>query len=428
MNRIVQMSAPLNGELEPAKDKSISHRAVLFSALADGESIVKDFLIADDTLSTLRCLQGLGVSIKLERTTVMVKGAGLGGLREPAGVLDCGNSGTTMRLLTGVLAAQNFFSVLSGDASLNNRPMGRVVKPLMLMGADIKGRAQDSMPPLAISGQKLKGITYYMPIPSAQVKSALLLAGLEADGNTVIDETYPSRDHSERMLKAMGAALETDGTRIILHPGRELDPQEFTVPGDVSSAAFFMVAGSVVQGSDLLIKSVGINPTRTGIISVLERMGADIRLENCNIIAGEPIADIAVKSAMLKGTTIQPEEIPSLIDELPVLAVAMAVAEGESRVSGAGELRVKETDRIAVISSELSRIGAEIEELEDGFIVKGSGGVLKGGRVDSHGDHRIAMSLAIAGLVSRGETEICNAEAVSISYPEFWDILKQLVG
>ncbi|MEN6351782.1 MAG: 3-phosphoshikimate 1-carboxyvinyltransferase [Syntrophomonas sp.] len=422
----VKPASALKGELTVGADKSISHRAVIFSALSKGKGIIKNFLKAEDTLSTCRCMQQLGADVELNEKEVVVIGRGLSGLREPASVLDCGNSGTTMRLLTGLLSAQPFFSVLIGDASLSRRPMKRVIEPLLSIGAQINGRNKGSNPPLAITGSRLKGINYRLPVASAQVKTALLLAGLAAEGDTVLLEPEKSRDHSERMLKAMGADIEVDGLKIELQPGKELYPQEFLVPGDISSAAFFMVAAALIPGSELMIRDVGVNPSRSGVIDVLQKMGTKIKLENRRVIGGEPVADIIVSSSELKAIDINKEIIPCLIDELPVLAVAMAAARGESRVSGAGELRVKETDRIAAICSELGKMGAGIQELEDGFIVKGKPEALQGCRVDSHEDHRIAMSLAVAALGAGGETVIENAETVNISFPSFWNKLSQL--
>ncbi|MBC7076029.1 MAG: 3-phosphoshikimate 1-carboxyvinyltransferase [Syntrophomonadaceae bacterium] len=424
--KLRKTSVPLRGEIFVDPDKSISHRAVIFSALAKGEGIIKNFLLAADTLSSCNCIEQLGVHVEREGSLVKVSGNGLYGLKEPLTVLQCGNSGTTMRLLTGVLASQPFFSVLSGDNSLNRRPMRRVLAPLGAMGAEIRGRDNGNYPPLAVKGGKLKGINYQLPVASAQVKTAILLASLDADSETVIIEPEKSRDHTERMLSVMGADLEVADLQVILRPGKELIAQEFVVPGDISSAAFFIVAASIIAGSELLIRDVGINSTRTGIIKVLQSMGGKIKLENRREIAGEMIADILVSSSDLKGIEIRGDIIPQLIDELPVLAVAMAVAEGESIVRDAAELRVKETDRIAAVCLELSKMGVEITELEDGFIVKGNPGCLRGGRVGSWGDHRIAMSLAIAGIAAEGETDIANAETVDISFPNFWKVLSGL--
>jgi len=430
MHTTISQSGPLRGEITVAPDKSISHRAVIFSALAQGVGTVGNFLLAEDTLSSCSCVRQLGIDIRQEGSQLQIYGRGLHGLREASSVLDCGNSGTTMRLLSGLLAAQPFFSVLSGDQSLNHRPMKRVIEPLQIMGADIWGRQNNQSPPLAIKGTGLKGLRYHMPIASAQVKTALLLAGLDADSETVLFEPEKSRDHSENMLKAMGADIKANGLEIDLQPGQELTPQDFLVPGDISSAAFFIVAANLVPGSELLIKDIGINHTRDGIIEVIRQMGGKIDLQNQRMIGGEEVADLVVGSAALRGVTIRGEIIPRLIDEIPVLAVAMAFAEGESVVEGAGELRVKETDRIAAICSELGNLGWVIEEREDGFKIQGDPDMARKKlgtfKVNSHGDHRIAMSLAIAALCMRGETLIHGTEAVSISFPEFWSRLEEI--
>ncbi|HHV15481.1 MAG TPA: 3-phosphoshikimate 1-carboxyvinyltransferase [Gelria sp.] len=426
MNKNISQAKSLKGEITVAADKSISHRAVIFSALARGKSVIRNLLQAEDIQSTCRCMKDLGADIQEINNTLIINGGGLQGLKEPDRVLDCGNSGTTMRLLTGLLSAQSFFSVLAGDHSLNHRPMRRVIEPMQLMGAELQGRQGGNYPPLAIKGKKLKGIEYLSPVASAQVKTTIMLAALNADGVTEIWEPEKSRDHSENMLAAMGASIKVDGLRIHLQPGKELSAQEFQVPGDISAAAFFLVAATIVPGSELKIYNVGVNPTRTGIIDILQQMGANIKLENQRTIGGEIMADIIVTAAQLKGVKIAGEVIPRLIDELPVLAVAMAVAEGESEVREAGELRIKETDRIAAICSELGKMGVAITELEDGFRIKGKEQPLKGAKVDSHGDHRIAMSLAVAALVAEGETTISNAGAVDISFPTFWDTLDKI--
>lgn len=417
----------LRGEALVGPDKSISHRSVILSALAQGQSRVKNFLVAEDTLSSCHCLRMLGANIRQQGSEVVVDSPGIQGLTEPHTLLDCGNSGTTMRLMSGLLAGRPFFAVLSGDASLNKRPMKRVIEPLSFMGARFMARSSN-YPPLAVQGGQLKGIEYNMPVASAQVKSALLLAGLQAEGKTTIIEPVTSRDHTERMLMAMGADLTVNDQSISIIAGRQLSPQDWEVPGDISSAAFLLTAGSVVTGSELLLPRVGINHTRSGILDVLRMMGADITLINQQTVAGEPIADIVVRSSELKAVEIGGEMIPRLIDELPVLAVAMAAAQGTSIVRDAAELRVKETDRIAVICSELGRMGAAIEATADGFIVQGQKFPLHGADVDSHGDHRIAMSLAIAALLADGPTVINNAEAVNVSFPDFWDTLEHLAS
>ncbi|HWP96601.1 MAG TPA: 3-phosphoshikimate 1-carboxyvinyltransferase [Syntrophomonadaceae bacterium] len=427
MEIIKEQITPLLGEIVVAPDKSISHRAIIFSALASGKGVVRNFLRAGDTLSTCGCIRALGVEIVDQGEVVMVAGRGIHSLREPQGILDCGNSGTCMRLLTGLTAGQPFQSLLSGDQSLNQRPIKRVIDPLSLMGADISARGNGSLPPLAVRGRKsLHGITYKLPVASAQVKSAIMLAGLFADGETRLLEPQKSRDHSERMLTAMGADIDVQELNIALRPVENLVPQEFLVPGDISSAAFFLVAATVVPGSQLMIRNVGLNPTRSGLLEVLLAMGARITIENHRTIGGEPIGDLYVKSADLHACQVEGDIIPRLIDEIPILAVAMALAQGESMVRNASELRVKESDRITTVCSELSKMGVVIEELEDGFIIQGQPEGLLGAEVESHGDHRIAMSLAVAGLCARGETRIINSEVVDISFPEFWPLLQRL--
>lgn len=423
MQKIIDKSGPLRGEIAVEADKSISHRAVIFAALAQGESVVENFLEAADTLSTCDCIRQLGIEIRERSSALVIQGRGLNGLVAPRVILDCGNSGTTMRLMSGVLAAQSFHSMLGGDDSLNRRPMKRVIEPLALMGADISARSHGSYAPLDIWGRDLKGVKYELPVASAQIKSAILLAGLYADGETVVIEPEKSRDHTERMLGSMGANLQVNNSYISIRSGQGLEPQRFIVPGDISSAAFFMVAAMVIPGSELKIKDVGINPTRSGIIDVLISMGGKVKIENQRIAGGEPIADLVVSASNLKGTVLEGEIIPRLIDEIPVLAVAMAVAEGESVVKGAGELRVKETDRISAICSELGKMGADIKETDDGFVINGQADALTGSRVNSHEDHRIAMSLAVAALAARGETTLEGSQAVAISFPGFWEIL-----
>jgi 3-phosphoshikimate 1-carboxyvinyltransferase len=415
----------LKGETEVAPDKSISHRTVILSALSPGLSRVSNFLQAEDTQATCRCLQSLGLAIEQRGQELLIKSPGVNDLEEPDVVLDCGNSGTTMRLLAGLLAGRPGTAILSGDSSLNKRPMGRVMNPLAMMGAHFMAR-QDSFPPLAIQGGNLHGIEYSMPVASAQVKSALLLAGLQAQGITTVYEEVPSRDHTERMLEAMGATITRIPGQVSVAPCDRLYPQDWEVPGDISSAAFLMVAATIVPNSEVLLKRVGINPTRNGILDILRSMGANIEVLNLRTAVGEPVADILVRSAQLKAVQIANPIIPRLIDELPVIAVAMAVADGISVVGDAAELRVKETDRIAAITSELGRMGVAIEPTPDGFIVDGGKSHLQGAHVNSHGDHRIAMSLAVAGLIADQTTNINNAEVVSISYPEFWNTLQTI--
>lgn len=426
MRIISKLSRPLKGELTAEADKSISHRSVIFSGLARGESVIRNFLLAADTMSSYNCMRQLGVEMTREGSFIRVEGKGIEGLQEPFQVLDCGNSGTTIRLLSGLLSARPFFSVLSGDSSLNKRPMKRIISPLNSMGAVINARSQGNYPPLAINGRNLTAINYTLPVASAQVKSALFLAALTAYGETTITEPHKSRDHTERMLGAMGAGIQEEGLKIKLRPGANLLPQEFIVPGDISSAAFFMVAAAIVPGSELLIKGVGINPTRSGIIDLLIQMNANIKIENQQVISGEPVADLIVSHSDLKAVEVSGDIVPRLIDELPVLAVAMAVASGTSIVHDAQELRVKETDRIEAITAELKNMGVTAEAMEDGFIIQGGAGTLKGTQVNSHGDHRIAMSLAVAALLAEGETMIANPQAVDISFPGFWQEMERL--
>jgi len=425
-SKTIGKAKQLKGEITVAADKSISHRAAIFSSLASGESVIRNFLQAEDTLSTCRCMSALGAKIIDTGTELVINGCGLHGLQEPADVLYCGNSGTTMRLLAGLLAGQPFFSILSGDTSLNRRPMRRVIDPLEQMGANIQGSQNGKYPPMAITGKILHGIRYKLPVASAQVKSAIMLAALNAEGVTELIEPEKSRDHSENMLAAMGALINADGKKVRITPGKELCPQDFLIPGDISSAAFFLVAATIVPGAEVQICSVGVNPSRTGIIQVMQQMGARIKLENHRTIGGEAMADLIISAAPLKAVKIEGEIIPRLIDELPILAVAMAAAEGESVVRGAGELRVKETDRITAICSELAKMGVAISELEDGFIVQGKRTPLRGAQLNSHGDHRIAMSLAVAALIADGDSTINDAGAVNISFPAFWQLLDKI--
>ncbi|SFQ96617.1 3-phosphoshikimate 1-carboxyvinyltransferase [Desulfoscipio geothermicus] len=415
----------LRGEVQVPGDKSISHRAVMLGALADGETKIENFLFGADCLSTIRVMRGLGVRITTVGKRVVVQGRGLEGLQEPDNVLDAGNSGTTMRLVAGILAGNPFFSVLTGDGSLRRRPMKRVIRPLTDMGAQIAARAGGAYAPLAIKGGGLRAVEYTSPVGSAQVKSAILLAGLFADGPTTVIEPAQSRDHTERMLRYFGARVEAAGTRVTVWGKPDLRGQKITVPGDISSAMFFLVAGATVPGADLVVHNVGVNPTRTGALDVLTQMGAEIELLNPKEINGEPVADIRVRGSRLTGTEIGGSIIPYLIDELPVLAVAAAVAEGETVVQDAAELRHKETDRIAAVVQVLRSMNADIEERPDGFIIRG-GRRLRGAVCDSFGDHRMAMSAAVAGLTAYGETTVKGAECVKISYPNFFDTLNSI--
>lgn len=427
MQRTVRRPRRLRGTLRVPGDKSISHRAALLGALATGRSRVRGFLAGEDCLATLDCLARLGVRWQLQGDTLEIEGVGLRGLREPDDVLNCANSGTTMRLLAGVLAGQPFVSVLTGDASLRSRPMGRVIEPLRAMGAAISGRAGDTLAPLTIRGGDLRGIRYRLPVASAQVKSAVLLAGLVAAGDTLLEEPALSRDHTERMLQAAGVDVRREGPLIRLTPPARLAPQDRTIPGDFSSAAFWIVAGAVHPDAELRLAGVGLNPTRLGLLDALRAMGADIEIEEEGVAGGEPAGDIVVRSSRLRGTEIAGDMVPRLIDEAPALAVAACFAEGRTVLRDATELRVKESDRIATVARELRKLGAEVEELPDGLVVEGRG-ALRGAVVDSSGDHRLAMALAIAGLVAEGETRVAGAEAVDVSYPAFWHDLETVAA
>jgi len=425
----------LEGEVILPGDKSISHRAAILNSLAWGKAEISNFAPGKDCLATISCLRALGVEIRRggpqNWPTLLVSGTGKDGLKgmvmlkEPADVLNAENSGTTMRLLSGLLCSQPFLSIITGDASLRSRPMGRLIEPLRRMGAEIFGRGKDSFAPLVIKGRELHGIEFSLPVPSAQIKSAILLAGLFARGKTILHQPIPSRDHTERLLKQMGAELKTESCQLnpLINP---LAPVSFRIPGDISSAAYFLVAGAIHPNARIVIKNCGINPTRTGIIDVLLDMGAKLKMENERMEVGEPLADIIVESSELKGVEIGGDIIPRLIDEIPVLVVAGCVARGKTAIRGAGELRVKESDRIATVSRELSRLGAKIEPLPDGMVIYG-GEPLLGAKVDSHLDHRLAMSLAIAGLIAKGGTTINHAQVVQVSYPAFWQDLQNLV-
>ncbi|MDA8084317.1 MAG: 3-phosphoshikimate 1-carboxyvinyltransferase [Nitrospiraceae bacterium] len=424
MDRIeIKGTKVFRGEVTPPPDKSISHRAVFFSSLAKGTGSVRNFLRAQDTLSTMHAFRSLGVDIRDDGQVMIVTGKGIHGLSEPSDVINCGNSGTTIRLLSGVLSGNPFFSVLTGDDSLRSRPMARVITPLSRMGAVITARAGDRYPPLAIRGGGLKPLSYEMPMASAQVKSSILLAGLYAGGETVVTEPARSRDHTERMLPAFGADLRVDGLNVTVRGGRDLSPVDIVVPGDISSAAFFMVAALVIPGAEVMIRNVCINPTRTGIIEALRSMGAVMKTENVRDISGEPVADIYCRGeAGLKSVEIGGEIVPSLIDEFPILCVAAALADGVTTIRGAEELRVKESDRIAAMAAELRKMGVEIEEFPDGLSIRGTGR-LTPAVVESHGDHRIAMAMTVAGLAAEGVTVIQGASAVGISFPDFFDMI-----
>ncbi|MGK7900101.1 MAG: 3-phosphoshikimate 1-carboxyvinyltransferase [Hormoscilla sp.] len=420
----------LQGRIRVPGDKSISHRALMLGSIARGETTISGLLLGEDPRSTANCFRALGAEISpLNTDKVQVVGIGLGECREPTDVLDCGNSGTTMRLMLGILASHpgRFFTV-TGDKSLRGRPMSRVVQPLGQMGAQIWGRKEASLAPLAIQGTQLQPIHYHSPVASAQVKSCILLAGLMAAGETTVTEPAVSRDHSERMLQAFGASVSIDPeTNSVTVTGpAQLQGQPVIVPGDISSAAFWLVAGAIVPGSELIIENVGVNPTRTGVLEALQMMGADITQENQRVVAGEPVADLRVKSGPLQGCSIAGPIIPRLIDEIPILAVAALFATGKTVIKDAAELRVKESDRIAVMAAQLNRLGAKVTELPDGLEIMG-GTPLTGTDVQSESDHRIAMSLAIAALNATGTTTIGGAEAAAISYPDFTATLEQVL-
>jgi 3-phosphoshikimate 1-carboxyvinyltransferase len=425
---IVKPSRGLKGEIILPGDKSISHRSVIFAAIAEGDTTITGFLTGEDTLNTAKAVQALGITVDgLGSSTLVVRGQGLNGLREPGNLLDLGNSGTGMRLLAGLLAGQDFFSVLTGDQYLRKRPMARIVGPLRMMDAVIDGRAGGKHAPLAIrgAGARTRAIDYASPVASAQVKSALLLAGLYADGVTSVSEPSKSRDHTERMFRFFGVEVREEGTRVTLRGRQALKAAgTLSVPSDISSAAFFMVAACIVPGSDLLIRSVGVNPTRTGIIDVLNAMGADITLLNTRTQAGEPVADIRVRYRRLRGVRINGDMIPRAIDEIPVLSVAASYAEGTTVIADAAELRVKESDRISAMAAELRKTGVTIREFPDGMEIEGRD-FLESAVCESHGDHRIAMSMAIAGLAAAKESVVRDAAWIDTSFPGFERLLSQ---
>lgn len=414
----------ISGTISVPGDKSISHRAVMLAAISKGKSIVEGFLNGQDCLSTISCFRTMGIEIEQQGQRVEIEGKGLRGLQEPKDILDAGNSGTTMRLISGILAGQNFFSVLTGDQSLRQRPMARVTRPLQQMGALIDGRQSGQFAPLGIRGGDLQGITWETPVASAQIKSAILLGGLYGSGKTTVKEPVISRDHTERMLSGFGIQVEREGTAVTVRPGI-LEGQHIIVPGDISSAAFFIVAAAAKPGSHLVITNVGLNPTRTGIIDVLRQMGADIEIENLRNLGGEEAGDIIVRGAPLQGTSINSEIVPRLIDEIPVLAVAAALADGVTCIRGAGELKVKESNRLAAIVSEMRKMGIQITELPDGLEIHGPNKI-KGAAINSYHDHRIAMAMAVCGLFAEGKTTIADSACIDISFPGFGELLRQI--
>lgn len=424
---ILQRANKLQGEITVPGDKSISHRAVMFGSLAKGTTRVTHFLQGADCLSTISCFQKMGIEIENTPEEILIHGKGLYGLSAPAQVLDAGNSGTTTRLISGILAAQNFNVTLTGDASICKRPMKRIITPLSMMGAKITSKNGNDCAPLLIEGTALNGIHYDSPVASAQVKSSVLLAGLYAEGATSVTEPFLSRNHTELMLSAFGATVTSEDTTATILPHPDLHGLEINVPGDISSAAYFIAAGLIVPNSEILIKNVGINPTRDGILKVALEMGGNIEIFNKRTDGGELTADLLVKSSSLHGITIEGEIIPTLIDEIPVIAVMAAYADGTTTIKDAAELKVKESDRIAIVSENLAKMGCDITPTDDGMIIKG-GKPLRGAALDSYLDHRIAMSFAVAALLADGETDMKDAECVNISYPTFYRDLESLIS
>lgn len=422
---IFKKSTPLRGEITVPGDKSISHRAVMFGALAKGTTSITNFLKGADCLSTISCFEKMGIEIEQLPSEILIHGKGLHGLKAPETVLDAGNSGTTTRLLSGILAGQSFSTTLTGDASIQKRPMTRIITPLSQMGGQVESISGNGCAPLKITGHSLKPIHYLSPVSSAQVKSCVLLAGMYANGITKVTEPYLSRNHSELMLSSFGADITSKGTTASITGNPVLEGQKVIVPGDISSAAYFIAAGLLIPDSEILIKDVGINPTRDGILKVCENMGADIQLLNKKEYGKEPVADLLVKHSTLKGTVIEGGLIPTLIDELPIIAVMAAFAKGTTVIRNAQELKVKESNRLDIIVQHLTAMGADITPTEDGMEIHG-GKSLKGAVLDSHMDHRIAMSFAVAGMAAEGETEILNASCVDISYPEFYQDMARI--
>lgn len=417
----------LTGQINVPGDKSISHRSVMFGAIAEGKTTVSNFLLGEDCFSTISCFKALGVNIETEDPNkIVIYGKGLEGLIEPQEILDVGNSGTTIRLMMGILSGRPFFSVLKGDQSIGKRPMTRVTKPLTQMGAVIDGREQGAFTPLSVRGGNLKGIEYTLPVASAQVKSSILFAGLQAEGSTTVYEPSKTRDHTERMIRQFGGEVTSDGLSVTVKGGQSLHGTDVHVPGDISSAAFFLVAGAIIPDSEIILKNVGLNPTRTGIIKVMKAMGADLEIINEQQDLFEPVGDLVIRSSSLKGIVIEGDIIPKLIDEIPIIALLATQAEGTTIIRDAQELKVKETNRIDTVVGELLKLGARIEATDDGMIIHGKSS-LQGGVVNSHGDHRIGMMLAIAALLSKQNVFLENPEAIAISYPKFFSHLDSLL-
>lgn len=426
-DKMIQSSkkASLKGVITIPGDKSISHRSIMFGAMAKGKTTVDGFLLGDDCLSTISCFQKLGVKIDVNGNQVSIESDGIKNWHEPQDILNTGNSGTTTRLLLGILAASPIYAVIIGDDSIAKRPMRRVIDPLRRMGAQILGRSGGQYTPLAVQGTTLQGIRYQMPVASAQVKSAILLAGLNSEGTTIVTEMEPTRDHTERMMRQFGVQVETIDGDIHLRGGQQLVSTHIDVPGDISSAAFFLVAGAITDTSDIMLKNVGLNPTRTGIIDVLSQMGANLKVEESKTNGEEPFGNIRIKSSELKGIEIGGELIPRLIDELPIIALLATQASGTTVIRDAAELKVKETDRITAVVNELKKLGAIIEATDDGMIIKGPV-QLNGGTVTSYGDHRIGMMGAIASLIASEPVEIDEPSCISVSYPNFFEHLKNV--
>ncbi|MCA1058336.1 3-phosphoshikimate 1-carboxyvinyltransferase [Rossellomorea aquimaris] len=423
--RLSNPNKGLNGELQVPGDKSISHRSIMFGSVAEGKTVIHNFLMGEDCLSTISCFRKLGVEITVTQDEVIVYGNGWDHLKEPVDILDVGNSGTTTRLIMGILAGRPFHSVLIGDSSIAKRPMKRVTEPLKKFGTVIDGRSEGNFTPLSIRGGNLKGIHYSLPVASAQVKSALILAGLQADGVTEIVEPQQTRNHTEKMILEFGGKIEKHGDTIKVQGGQVLKGTEIYVPGDISSAAFFMVAAAIVPHSKVLLKNVGLNETRIGIVEVMKKMGASIEIVE-HSKAGEPIGDILVQSSELTGIEIGGDLIPSLIDEIPVIALLATQAKGKTVIRDAEELKVKETNRIDAVVKELGKLGANIQGTEDGMVIEGKT-PLHGGEVHSWGDHRIGMTLAVASLLTESDVYLEDAEAVKISYPDFFEHINQLL-
>jgi len=431
MEMVIGKSSQIQGELNLPGDKSISHRSVIFNSIAKGTAEITNISLGQDCISTINIMRSMGVEVNLDDqdlTTVTIKGVGRTGLQEPNIVLDAGNSGTTMRLISGLLSTQPFFSVLTGDDSLRSRPMGRIISPLKQMGANINGRDGNTKAPFAIQGSLLQGIEYTMPVASAQLKSCLILAAINSTGETVLHQPALSRDHTEKMLGNMGVDIHNEGLQLTIQPfNGEFQSTDVNVPADISSAAFWIVAGLCHKQGKITLKNVGINPSRSGILDVMSAMGGNITIKNSTIVAGEEVGDIVVESSELVGVEIGGDIIPRLIDEIPIIALAACFAKGKTIIRDASDARNKESDRLSITASELIKFGADIEELDDGIIVNGVGS-LNGTTCESFDDHRIAMMEAIAAILSKGQTTIKNSDCVAISYPMFWDDLSILTG